>query len=385
MQRIAAVTAIHMTAAYPESLHLMATEHTKRSERRFLVNQPALLTVPGVPDQVWQARIRDISRRGMQFLIDRPVAPGSRVRITWKTRDISGIIRYQQEHGGEYRLGVELSSSWDTLVSDVLAQQTEELQASNQALQEAQSALNKSNQELAAALDLAREASQAKSRFLASVSHELRTPLNGIIGFSQLLHDGAVGPVTDEQKDCLNDVLHCSDHLLALINQVLDLTRIEAGKMDFQYETVDLGELVGNTIDSVKAIASSRRMSISMLLDPRPAPVQADPARLRQVIFNYLSNALKFTPEGGRVSVYVALEPGGGYRITVEDNGIGISRSDLPRLFTEFGQLGAAEKASAGTGLGLAITKRIVEAQGGSVGVESVLGQGSRFWAVFPG
>ena len=377
------MTTIQITAELPESLHLTATEYTKRSDRRFIVNQPAQLTVPGFPGEVWQARIRDISRRGMQFTIDRPLT-APRVRITWKNRDLSGAVRYHQQHGAEYRLGVELSSSWDTLVSDVLGQQAEELQASNVALQEAQAALKKSNDELAAALELAREASQAKSRFLASVSHELRTPLNGIIGFSQLLHDGAVGPVTDTQKDCLTDVLHCSDHLLALIDHVLDISKIEAGKMEFKYETLDLGALAGGTVDSVKAIAAGKQIHVSLNLDERLVPVQADPARLRQVIFNYLSNALKFTPEGGRVSLTIALEPNGGYRITVEDTGIGIKRADLPRLFTEFGQLGAAERSKEGTGLGLAITKRIVEAQGGTVGVDSVLGQGSRFWAVLP-
>jgi signal transduction histidine kinase len=373
-----------MIAEYAESLHLMATEHTKRSDRRFIVNQPALLTVPGVVGEVWQARIRDISRRGMQFTIDRPMPLSARVRITWRNRDISGTIRYQQTDGPEHRLGVELSSSWDTLVSDVLAQQTAELQESNRALQQTQAALRKSNEELAAALELAKEASQAKSRFLASVSHELRTPLNGIIGFSQLLHDGAVGCVNDDQKECLNDVLNCSDHLLTLINHVLDITKIEAGKMDFDYEMVLLGELAGRALDGVKALASAKQISIALQVDDRLLPVQADPSRLRQVIFNYLSNALKFTPNGGRVALDVTLEAGGGYRITVEDTGIGISRADLPRLFTEFGQLGAPETAKAGTGLGLAITKRIVEAQGGSVGAASVMGQGSRFWAVFP-
>jgi signal transduction histidine kinase len=343
-----------------------------------------MLSVPGMPDQIWQARIRDISRRGMQFTIDRPIGPATRVRITWRNRDIAGTIRYQQQYGGEYRLGVELSSSWDTLVSDVLAQQTEELQASNLALQRTQDALQKSNVELAATLELAREASQAKSRFLASVSHELRTPLNGIIGFSQLLHDGTLGPITEDQQDCLKDVLNCSEHLLALINHVLDLTKIEAGKMEFHYQTVNLPQLAASTIDGVKAMASAKRISISLRLDPCIRPVSADPARLRQVMLNYLSNALKFTPEGGAVSVNISLEACGGYRIMVEDTGIGISRADLPRLFTEFGQLGAAEKAKAGTGLGLAITKRIVEAQGGTVGVESTLGQGSRFWAVMP-
>jgi signal transduction histidine kinase len=347
------------------------------------VNRPARLTVPGVPGPVWQARIRDISSRGMQFTIDRPVTGGSRVRIAWNGRDIYGTIRYQRQHGAEYRLGVELTSSWDTLVSDVLAQQAEELQAANTALRQTEAALTKSNQELAVAVETAREASQAKSRSLANVSHELRTPLNGIIGFSQLLHDGVVGSLNGDQKECLSDVLNCANHLLSLINQVLDLSKIEAGKMDFHYETVSLRELAGSTIDSVMPLASSKNIEVRLAVDEDLAPVQADPSRLRQVIFNYVSNALKFTPEGGKISVEISPEEEG-YRILVRDSGIGIKPADLKRLFTEFGQLGSAEKAKAGTGLGLAITKRIVEAQGGRVGVESVIGQGSRFWAVLP-
>ena len=231
---------------------------------------------------------------------------------------------------------------------------------------------------------MAREASQAKSRFLGSISHELRTPLNGIIGFSQLLHDEAVGPVTPEQKECLDDVLSCSNHLLALINHVLDLTKIEAGKMNFHYESVSLAQHVTAAVDSMRNIAAAKRLNVGLVLDAGLGTVRADAARLRQVVLNYLSNAVKFTAEGGSITVDVRPEGEHAYRILVEDNGIGVRAADLPRLFCEFGQLGPSEKAQTGTGLGLVITKRIVEAQGGSVGVESVFGNGSRFYAILP-
>jgi len=364
---------------------------TKRGDRRFIVNQPARLSAPGAPGQIWEARIRDISRRGMQFALDFPFTGGPWVHIAWNGRDIHGAIRYQQQQGDEYRLGVELSSSWDTLVSDILAQQAEELRQSNAALQRTENelimhadALKKSNRELAAALEAAREASRAKTRFLATVSHELRTPLNGIMGLSQLLHDEAVGPVTAEQKDCLADVLSCSEHLLTLINDMLDLTRIEAGKMNFNYQSIPLAEVVANAVESMKVTAAAKRVDVRLCLDARLDVVQADPARLRQVVVNYLSNALKFTAEGGCVTVEVRPEGAGAYRILVEDNGIGILAEDLPRRFTEFDQLGPMWHAKEGAGLGLAITKRIVEAQGGRVGVESVYGEGSRFFAILP-
>ena len=349
----------------------------KRGDRRFIVNQPARISIPGVPDQWWEARIRDISRRGMQFTTSWRFPVGSRVRITWNGRMVFGAIRYQQKDGAEYRLGVALLSSVDSLVSDVLAQQAEELRA-------AEFALKDTNEKLAVALEIARETSQAKSRFLASVSHELRTPLNGIIGFSQLLFDGALGPINESQKDCMGDVLNCCNHLLALVNDILDLTKIEAGKTDFHYQDVPLRELAASVIDSLAPLVAEKRIAIGLNVDKGIEVIRADPTRLRQVILNYLSNALKFTPEGGRVSVVISSQDVRWYRILVEDTGIGIRQQDLPRLFAEFGQLGASEKAQAGTGLGLAITKRIVEAQGGTVGVESVFGQGSRFYAMLP-
>jgi signal transduction histidine kinase len=382
---------IAQMAVETENTVVIGKIESKRGDRRFIVNQPASLSSLDSPREVWEARIRDISRRGMQFVLDRPFNGGPRIHIAWNGRDIYGAIRYRQQQGGEHRLGVELSSSWDTLVSDILAQQAEELRQSNEALQRTENelviyaeALRKSNRELAAALDAAREANQAKSRFLATVSHELRTPLNGIIGMSQLLHDEAVGPVTAEQKDCLADVLSCSNHLFALINQVLDLTKIEAGKMDFDYRPISLAEHVTDAVESMRGIAAAKGLELRFRIDSRLDTVQADPARLRQIVLNYLSNALKFTPEGGSITVDVRPEGNCAFRIIVEDSGIGIRAEDLPRLFAEFDQLGASWKAKTGAGLGLAITKRIVEAQHGSVGVESVYGQGSRFFATLP-
>lgn len=361
-----------------------------RSDRRFIVNQPAYVSCAGIPDAVWTARICDISRRGMQLMLEEAVPLGPALRIEWSGREIRGTVRYQQTRDGDYRVGVELSSSWETLLNDVLAQQAEELRQSNLALREAKEelvqaaeVLRDKNQELGRALEIASQASEVKSRFLASVSHEFRTPLNGIIGFSEMLYDAVVGPVGDDQKDCLSDILSCSRHLLTLINQVLDLTKIESGRMDFHYEDVELPSVAREVMEGVKGIAAGKRIALS--LDSEDiGPVVADAARVRQILFNYLSNALKCTHEHGNVIVRIVKEVPDRYRVEVEDTGVGIRSEDISRLFTEFGQLGAAEKAKSGTGLGLAITRRIVEAQGGSVGVESTLGVGSRFWAILP-
>jgi PAS domain S-box-containing protein len=229
------------------------------------------------------------------------------------------------------------------------------------------------------------EANRLKSEFLANMSHELRTPLNAIIGFGELLHDGRVGPVAPDQKEFLGDILASARHLLRLINDVLDLSKVEAGKMDLHPERVDLENLVGEVRDILRSLAAARRIALAAAIDPGVRNVFLDPAKLKQVLYNYLSNALKFTAEEGQVTVRARAEEDGFFRLEVEDTGIGIGAEDLGRLFVEFQQLDTSPaKRFAGTGLGLALTKRIVEAQGGRVGVRSTPGVGSLFWAILP-
>jgi signal transduction histidine kinase len=357
---------------------------TKRKYRRFPVNQPATVACATVPGLVWTAHIADVSRRGVQLILEHPALPDSEVRIQWANRELRGTVRYRQQRGGQYRVGVALASCCDALLIDLLARETVTLRRIDQEVAASATALRQRIRDTASALEAATRASEVKSRFLAGVSHEVRTPLNGIIGFSELLYDAKAGPVTTDQKEYLADILSCSRHLLTLINQVLDLTKIESGKMDFRYEAVALEALAGEVMDGVKALAAGKRIAVRIECDPRIGTVRADAARLRQVLFNYLSNALKFTAEGGSVVVRILPEDPGCYRIAVEDNGVGIRQEDLARLFTEFGQLGTAREAGLGTGLGLAITRQIVEKQGGRVGVESTPGAGSRFWAVLP-
>jgi PAS domain S-box-containing protein len=229
------------------------------------------------------------------------------------------------------------------------------------------------------------EANRLKSQFLANMSHELRTPLNAIIGFAELLHDGVVEPGAPEHKEFLGDILASSRHLLGLINDVLDLTKIEAGKLEFFPEPVSLASIIEEVCNILRAIAAAK--SICVEVDPSPSltDISIDAARLKQILYNYLSNALKFTPAGGRVTVRTRPEGPATFRIEVEDTGIGIAPGNIGRLFVEFQQLeDATTKRHAGTGLGLALTRSLVEAQGGSVGVRSVPGQGSVFHAVLP-
>lgn len=229
------------------------------------------------------------------------------------------------------------------------------------------------------------EASRLKSAFLATMSHELRTPLNAVIGFAELLHDGKVGPVSAEQRECLGDILASARHLLQLINDVLDLSKVESGKMEFRPEPVDPPSVVAEVRAALRGVAEAKRIPVAVEIAPGLGEVTTDPAKLRQVLYNYLSNALKFTPEEGQVTVRVGPEGAEAFRLEVEDTGIGIRPEDLGRLFAEFQQLetGAARRYP-GTGLGLALTRRIVEAQGGRVGVRSAPGQGSVFFAILP-
>jgi signal transduction histidine kinase len=343
-----------------------------------------LVSCAEVPGLVWTARIADISRRGMQLVLEHPARLDAEVRIQWNNKEIRGKVRHQQQCGGEYRVGLALASPGDSLLVGLLARETANLRKIDEEVGASATQLRQQIREMSAALRAATRSSEIKSKLLASVSHEIRTPLNGIIGFSELLHDAKAGPVTTVQKEYLADILTCSRHLLTLIDQVLDLTKIELGKMSFQYEPVELQALSREVMESVRTLAFNKRLAVRIDCDPRVGVVKADAARLRQVLFNYLSNALKFTPEGGSVALRVRPEGISSYRITVEDNGSGIRAEDIPRLFTEFGQVGTGRAANPGTGLGLAITRQIVEKQGGRVGVESTPGVGSSFWAVLP-
>jgi len=219
-------------------------------------------------------------------------------------------------------------------------------------------------------------ANRLKSEFLANMSHELRTPLNAIIGFSQLLRDGVVTPHSPKHELFLGHILTSGQHLLQLINDVLDMAKVEAGKLCFSPEPVSLLKLTEEVTAVVGVVAVKKGIHIGVDVDPALTDIEIDPGRYKQVLYNYLSNALKFTAERSHVSVRVAPDGEECFRVEVRDSGFGIAPSDIAKLFLEFHQLD--------TGLGLSLTKRLVEAQGGHVGVSSIIGQGSEFFAVLP-
>src|SRR5579871_3656190 len=228
------------------------------------------------------------------------------------------------------------------------------------------------------------EANRLKSVFLANMSHELRTPLNAIIGFSEFLIDEKAGTLNARQKEYLTDVLNSGRHLLRLINDVLDLSKVEAGKMEIRAESFSLHAAVEEVCAGIAPMVAEKRITVKRAVDGSLDRVTLDRQKFMQVLYNLLSNAVKFTDDGGAVSVS-AMPDDGRLRLSVEDTGIGIRQEDLEKLFVEFQQLDAgATRRFEGTGLGLALTKKLVEVQGGSISVQSERGVGSTFTVVLP-
>lgn len=224
------------------------------------------------------------------------------------------------------------------------------------------------------------ETGRLKSQFMASMSHELRTPLSAIIGFADLLHGSIVPPESPKRAVFLGHIRDSGRHLLRLINDLLDLSKVEAGKLDFFPERVDLPTLVGEVIEFMLGEVERKQLELVAEIDPGLHQLHLDPMRLRQVLYNYLSNAIKFTPAGGRITVRACAQGARHFRLEVQDTGIGISADDLPGLFSDYRQLDAGHaRRHQGTGLGLALTRRLAEAQSGSVGARSRSGVGSVF------
>ena len=226
-------------------------------------------------------------------------------------------------------------------------------------------------------------ASQHKSDFLANMSHELRTPLNAIIGFSQVLREEMVGDVNEKQLEYLDDILSSGHHLLSLINDVLDLSKVEAGQVELELAPFSLQQALERGVAMVRERAMQDGVHVTLATNPDVDVVSGDERRIRQVIFNLLSNAVKFTPAGGAVDVRTT-RANGEVSISVADTGPGIGAGDLRRVFEEFQQTEAGIERGEGTGLGLALSKRLVELHGGRIWVDSELGRGSTFVFTLP-
>jgi PAS domain S-box-containing protein len=221
-------------------------------------------------------------------------------------------------------------------------------------------------------------ASRHKSEFLANMSHELRTPLNAIIGFSEVLSERMFGELNEKQDEYLKDIYASGQHLLSLINDILDLSKIEAGRMELEVTDFDMRMAIENALTLVRERAGRRGAALDFTIDDRVDQIRADERKIRQVVLNLLSNAIKFTPEGGRIEVR-AVPVDGSIEVSVSDTGVGIAPEDQEAIFEEFKQVGAAAKKVEGTGLGLALSRKFVELHGGRIWVKSELGVGSTF------
>ncbi len=297
---------------------------------------------------------------------------------------------------------------------ETLREQNEELERSRAELGRSAERLSQKNTQLKIAIGKARESDRLKSEFLANMSHELRTPLNHIIGFTELVTDRRLGELNETQAEYLSDVLKSSNHLLALINDVLDLSKIEAGKLELATSEVDLRQLLKECLAMVRPKAARRHLSVVLDVDGIPGMITADERRLKQVLYNLLSNAVKFTPDGGQIRLtadVVDSRPTVAgctradrrgeqrhvrtsshqvsprfVRISVEDNGIGINLEDQKRIFDPFEQAdNSAGRRYQGTGLGLSLSKTLVELHGGRIWVESAgEDQGATFRLTLP-
>ena len=308
--------------------------------------------------QVWHGEIRNRAKDGSDYWVDTTIVPF--LNEDGKPRQYVAIDTDITERK---RAEEEIRSLNDGLEQRV-AERTIELQS---------------------AKEQAESADRMKSEFLASMSHELRTPLNGIIGFSEFLIDGKTGALTAKQTEYVTDIFNSGRNLLQLINDVLDLAKVEAGKMELHPETFSMGKAIEEVCSVVGPMAQRKKLAIISTVDPSADEVTLDKQKLKQVLFNLLSNAVKFTEDGGTVRLIADLYDGTRLRLQVQDTGIGIKSEDLDKLFIEFQQLDSGlARHHQGTGLGLALTKKIVEFQQGTIAVESELGKGSTFTVILP-
>ena len=280
-----------------------------------------------------------------------------------------------------------------------VTKRTSQLSESNRNLKNEIAAKQLIERQLREAKIKAEAANQAKSSFVANMSHELRTPLNHIIGFTDLVLDKDVGDLNETQEEYLNDVQQSSKHLLSLINDILDLSKVEAGKLEFKPSQIDIRELLESSLTMVKEKAFKHKIKLGINFDNIPNTIFADERSLKQVMYNLLSNAVKFTPDKGSVSIVARmLKPdeetnqtfvdviGQYIKVSITDTGIGISPDDLNRVFRPFEQIQSSLKRKySGTGLGLSLTKRLIKMHNGQIWVESEgEGQGSTFHFIIP-
>ncbi len=311
-------------------------------------------------------------RNAAEFYVDAEKRDELRTKFDREGRIVNQEIEFRRIDGSTFRAwvtweryssgGVDAILSWVYDISDLLIIQ----------------------EELRNARDAAEAASSAKTEFLSSMSHELRTPLNAILGFAQLMNTDKELPLVDLQQESVDQILGAGKHLLDLIDQVLDLARIEGGDMEISVEGISVGQVLKDSLALAEALAASREIKVILPPAGETPHVRADATRLRQVLLNLLSNAVKYNREHGSVTLDYGVNPNGTIRLSVSDSGNGIPKDKQGMVFEPFNRLGAETSSVEGTGIGLTICKRLVEMMEGEIGFESTPGTGSTFWIDLP-
>lgn len=294
--------------------------------------------------------------------------------IIHRVEDVTEFVRIKQQGLEQEKLAEELRTRAGHMEAEIYQRAAE--------VQEANRRLEAVNQELLRAKNEAERTSKFKDQFLSTMSHELRTPLNAVLGFSDLLADERHGPLNDKQRRYIEHIHTGGTHLLSLINDILDLSKIEAGRMELAMEDLKVQLLFAEVLSVMQPLADKKSHTLSAAADAGLA-IRADATRLKQILMNLLGNAVKFTANGGKVELLARLQEGK-VRLEVRDNGPGIPSQEQKRIFEAFYRLREPGKKTEGTGLGLAITQRLVELHGGELSLESQLGHGSCFFFSLP-
>ena len=294
--------------------------------------------------------------------------------IIHRVEDVTEFVRLKQQGIEQEKLKKELQTHAGQMEAEVYLRASE--------VQEANRLLAAANQELLRAKEEAERGSKFKDQFLSTMSHELRTPLNAVLGFSDLLADPRYGPLNEKQRRYIDHIHTGGKHLLSLISDILDLSKIEAGRMELAMENVPVDATFGEVLSVMQPLADKKSHVLSKSVEAGLA-VRADATRLKQVLMNLLGNAIKFTPNGGRIELAARLD-GSSVRMEVKDNGPGIPPEEQKRIFEAFYRLRESGKKTEGTGLGLAITQRLIELHGGELSLKSEVGQGSCFHFSLP-
>jgi signal transduction histidine kinase len=353
-------------------------------------------TAAEVMNQITPADISDLQEliaraKSLSAELGTPITPGFAALVFKASRGIEDIyeLTYIRKDGSRFPAVVSVTALRDeeeAIIGYLLigTDNTARKQVETERARLDQLLMDK-NIELESARDLAEKTNRAKSDFLANMSHELRTPLNSVIGFSEVLLDQLFGAINAKQHEYINNILYSGRHLLSLINDILDLSKVEAGMMVLDFNDFSVREALETSVMMLKERAFKGEIALHLELAPSAdLSIGGDQRKLKQILFNLLSNAVKFTPAGGTVEVS-AVRDGHYIEITVADTGMGIKADDIPKLFQSFTQLESVyTKKFEGTGLGLALTRQLVELHGGRIWVKSEFGAGSRFIFTIP-